>query len=246
MMSASDPLRREQGSVLVEFALLSPIYVLVVWALFFHFGLTNAMLDGARAVIFAVGTRGLQTEADLPADYFRKSGVMVHGSSSTWTLSEEEGPEYFTEDLIFGNLEEAARDPIGHYVYSNGEFHYILDADHLSPWGEYIFNNHLQDYSSSLADIMGRSIMQTTATSELTFVMPFHADQAWTQLNHPQIEDTTSVIRKVQTAVLPLAKNMGAHEREGETNFNQATITKLYHETIPHFNDLNTSFWQPN
>lgn len=238
-------LEGEKGSVLVEFAMLTPIYVLVIYALFYHFGLTNAMLDGARATIFAAGTSGVQSEADIPNRYFREGGVVIPGSRSTWTLEEEVAPELYTEWMIFSNLEEMARSPIGYYVYRNGEFHYILDEDRLSPWGRYIFSNNLQDLSEITAKALSESIQQTTAKSELNFEIPFY-DANWVDLTDPGIVQATAKIEKQHTAYLPIEKDRGTHEAEGRTDFNRRVVSELFEETIPAHEDLNESYWVPN
>ena len=140
----------EEGSSLAEIAILLPIYVILITAAiyFAHIGMVRIGIQ--KAVGYAAAQtdeQGLGEVEDLVPVASRVTVVDfdddVMDDGGMWSAGD-----------IDTVLEDMARAPVGHYEFEDGEIIYVLDEDRLSAYGQYIFDNNLQDECDNVAEIL--------------------------------------------------------------------------------------------
>ncbi len=143
-------LNGEEGSSLAEMAILLPIYVILMTAAiyFAHIGLMKIGVQKAVGYAAAqTGEQGLGDVGDL---------MPVAGGVAVVSFEDDviDGEEMWSSDDIDTVLEDMARAPVGHYEFDDGEIIYVLDEDRMSAYGQYIFDNDLQNERDNVAKIL--------------------------------------------------------------------------------------------
>ncbi len=227
---------RERGSAVLEFALLSPIYALLVAALL-HFGTAMLLkIDAARAVILASGLAGEQVMGDLPGtSFFKTTGFnAIPGSAYSCGLTDTQtGPDIYDKDVIYQDIQEVASDPIGTYVFKDGAIVYELDETNLSPYGKFINDNKIPELAEDIATRLNGWMAKSEALAEVEIATPFAGLEA------------ISLSAKKEDFI-PLYPDRGTHDGSGQSNFNQSVLDTLFSESMPDFEQGLEPFWVAN
>ncbi len=205
----------EEGSSLAEMAILLPIYVILMTAAiyFAHIGL--AEIGARKAVGYAAAQTGQQSLGDV------EDLMPVAGRIDVTDFNDPPNDEeVWSADDIYAVLEEAARAPVGHYEYRDGEIVYILDEDRLSAYGQYIFDNNLQGESGNIAEILEGWLYRSRSD------MSYRYEPAFGDWDAVEITDVSS------SSYVPGDKDRGIHPLNAP-DFNQEIVGMLSGSAFP-------------
>lgn len=221
------PRPSDSGSAVVEFALLVPVYALAVMGLLYLGGLSISRIDTLRAAIYLSSTPGVQADGDLPPGFFTAQGgrIFAGGTAVARISDEQTGSDIYDEHTMFEDLEEMARDPLAYYEFRNGQVVYVVEEDRLSPYGQYIYDNQIEDQSAAMASALNGWMARTTATGEYSFRVPFQGFDLKT-------------VQSVQTGVVRAEKVRG--------NQGAAVMNDIFDAAMPGGDESVQPFAAPN